>query len=159
MELSERQIATLFSFFKEANLTELDMSWIPISVHMLPALFQALESNVTLQSLNLGWLRMGGPGGRDAVIEKSFPKFCKFIKENARLTHLNLTSIGLSEKMMHELICNLKRSQSLHCVHLCGNALSEQSIDLLNLKLKPTLVSGLAAPEKIRRREDLLLRI
>jgi hypothetical protein len=47
---------------------------------------------------------------KEKVIDKSFPKFCKFIKYNKKLTHLNLTAIGLGDKHMMELISNLKSS-------------------------------------------------
>ena len=113
-------------------------------------LFESLESNHTIHNLNLAWVQMGGGVGREDFLEPSFAKFCTFVKENNRLTHLNMTAVGLPEKLMLELICNIKRSVSLHCVHLCGNILTEASVDLLNLKLKPTLVNGMLAPEKIQ---------
>ena len=94
------------------------------------------------------------------VLEAAFPKFCNFIKENKKLIHLNMTSVGLPDKLMMELICFLKRSQSLHCVHLCGNILSEECVDLMNSKLKPTLVSNmLTDKEKEMRKQKLLARI
>lgn len=50
-------------------------------------------------------------GGRDEkVLDASFTKFCSFIKENMKLTHLNMTSVGLADKHMLELISNIKRS-------------------------------------------------
>lgn len=54
-------------------------------------------------------------------LDKNIPKFFTFIKENQKLIHLNMTSVNLPEAHMIELIANIKRSQSLHCVHLCGN--------------------------------------
>lgn len=102
---------------------------------------------------------MGGGAGRETVLDASFPKFCTFIKENVRLTHLNMTAVGLPEKHMLELICNLKRSVSLHCVHLCGNILTETGVDLLNSKLKPTLINNMISPEKIGHKQRLLARI
>jgi hypothetical protein len=99
-------------------------------------------------------------GGRDEkVLDSSFPKFCNFIKENMKLVHLNMTSVGLPEKHMLELISNIKRSQSLHCVHLCGNLLSEQAVDHLNLKLKPTLINSMVSKEQSDAKELLLKRL
>ena len=51
--------------------------------------------------------------------------------------HLNLTSVDLPDALMLELIQYLKRSMSLHAVHLCGNSLSEEAKKLLDMKLKP----------------------
>lgn len=131
--LSERQMMHLFQFIKESNLIELNISWMKMSASQLPALFEALEMNRTIQNLDMGWIQMGGKASAmEELLEASFPKFCEFLKENLKLIHLNLTSISLAEKHMLELIASLKRSRSLHCVHLCGNQLSEQCVDLLN---------------------------
>ncbi len=86
---------------------------------------------------------MGGSLAHIETLEKHFDKFCTFIKENQKLIHINLSSVNLPEKYMIELICNLKRSQSLHCVHLCGNQFTEACIDMLNLKLKPTFINNM----------------
>jgi len=86
---------------------------------------------------------MGGSLAHIETLEKNFFRFCTFIKENQKLTHLNLSSVNLPEKYMIELICNLKRSQSLHCVHLCGNQFTESCIDMLNIKLKPTFINNM----------------
>ena len=55
------------------------------------------------------------------IFEIAYPKFCNYIKENQRLVHLDLTSANFQKEEYMELIRNLKRSQSLHAVHLCGN--------------------------------------
>lgn len=59
-----------------------------------------------------------------------------------------MTSVNLPEALMIELIHNIKRSQSLHCVHLCGNRLNEEQVDFLHNKLKPTIVNEMALNEK-----------
>lgn len=56
---------------------------------------------------------MGGSQAYNDVLEKNFEKFCIFLKENSKLVHINLSSVNLPEKYMIELICNIKRSQSL----------------------------------------------
>lgn len=113
----------------------------------LGLLFSALEENRTLQNLNLGWIQMGGSQAHNEVLEKHFAKFCSFLKESMKLVHLNLTSVNLPEKFLIELICNIKRSRSLHCTHLCGNKFSPASIDTLNLKLKPTTINNMDRKE------------
>ena len=77
------------------------------------------------------------------VMESIFSKFFNFIRENHKLTHLNLTAIDLPNDLMCELIHNIKRNQSLHCVHLCGNNLSKDALLMIKLKLKPTFKDGL----------------
>ena len=77
-------------------------------------------------------------------MQNTFPKFCRFLKENHKLTHLNLTSIDLPPRMMLELIHNIKRSISLHVVHLCENNLSEKAHKMLKTKLKPTYTGKMA---------------
>jgi NAD-specific glutamate dehydrogenase len=42
--------------------------------------------------------------------------------------------------MTLDLIRNIKRSVSIHVVHLCGNILTKNAISLLKSKLKPTLI-------------------
>ena len=99
-----------------------------------------------------------GPGAaHEEVLEKNFEKFCFFLKENQKLVHLNLTSCNLPAKYMLDLICNLKRSQSLHCVHLCGNQFSDEAVDLMSLKLKPTQINGMIADPRRRASKNLLL--
>lgn len=66
-------------------------------------------------------------------------KFCRFIQENQRLLHLNMTSVDLVQELMHELIVHLKRSISLQCVHLCNNKIDQKGKFLLIQKLKPHL--------------------
>ena len=83
---------------------------------------------------------MGGLG-HEEILETTFPKFCKFVKENMKLIHLNMTSVSVPEKHMLELIYNIKRSQSLHCVHLCGNKLPESCVELITTKLKQTFIN------------------
>ena len=52
-----------------------------------------------------------------------------------------MTSCSVPEKQMLDLICNLKRFQSLHCVHLCGNQLTEEGVILMASKLKPSHIN------------------
>ena len=92
---------------------------------------------------------MGGSQAHTDTLEKHFNKFCTFLKENQKLIHINLSSINLPEKYMIELICNLKRSQSLHCVHLCGNQFTEACIDMLNTKLKPTFINNMIMKQEV----------
>jgi hypothetical protein len=92
---------------------------------------------------------MGGSQAHIDTLDKHFYKFCTFIKENQKLIHLNLSSINLPEKYMIELICNLKRSQSLLCVHLCGNQFSEACIDMMNIKLKPTFINNMIMKQEV----------
>ena len=73
--------------------------------------------------------------------DEHFPKFCKYIKADQKLMHLNMTATNLPKEYYMELIRNLKRSQSLHCVHLCGNIQDEEVVDLMNNKLKPTFIN------------------
>jgi hypothetical protein len=73
----------------------------------------------------------------EEVISEAFPKFTKFVKENNKLVHLNLTAINLPNILIPDLICNIKRSTSLQCVHLCSNAISKENLYLMRLKLKP----------------------
>ena len=59
-----------------------------------------------------------------------------------------------------EIIRNLKRSQSLHCVHLCGNIQDEDCIDLMNAKLKPTFINHMAInKKKLASKKKLIERI
>jgi hypothetical protein len=100
-----------------------------------------------------------GPGSaHEEVLEKHFAKFCNFLKENQKLMHLNLTSCNLPEKFMLELICNLKRSQSLHCVHLCGNQFTDESVDLMSSKLKPTQINDMINDPRRREHKNTILR-
>ena len=71
------------------------------------------------------------------IIGPHFDKFCKFIKENNRLTHLNVSSIALPCELMQSLIHNIKRSISIQVVHLCGNEISEIVQNQINSRLKP----------------------
>ena len=113
-----------------------------------------------MQNLNLGWIQMGGSHAHTEVLEKHFAKFCSFLKESMKLIHLNLTSINLEEKYMLELICNIKRSRSLHCVHMCGNRFTPASVDMLNLKLKPTAINSMAMKEgKTRKKQRLVAKL
>ena len=53
---------------------------------------------------------MGAFRAEDSILGEHFHKFCNFLKENKKLTHLNMTSVGLPKEYMQELICALKRS-------------------------------------------------
>lgn len=97
--------------------------------------------------------------GHEEILEPTFPKFCKFVKENQKLIHLNMTSVSLPEKYMLELIANIKRSQSLHCVHLCGNKLPETCVELINTKLKPTFINDMISQDKVEAKKDLVKKI
>lgn len=68
-----------------------------------------------------------------------------------------MTSVGLPTEYMQELIRALKRSQSLHCVHLCGNRLDEEEMELLNAKLKPTMIDYMVIDPKKRLYKSKLL--
>lgn len=48
-------------------------------------------------------------------------KFCLFLKFNSYLTHLNISHCNINKLDLSEIIQNIKRSMSLHIVHLCGN--------------------------------------
>lgn len=94
---------------------------------------------------------MGAAMSGEALLEENFPKFANFLKENQKLIHLNMTSVSLPEEYMQELISNIKRSQSLHCVHLCGNIMSDETIEHLHHKLKPTFINDMVKnPERIK---------
>lgn len=97
--------------------------------------------------------------GHEEVLEENFPKFCRFVKENMKLIHLNMTSVSLPEKYMLELIMNIKRSQSLHCVHLCGNKLPETCVELMKLKLKPTPINEMIEPYKLETKKALVQKV
>lgn len=90
---------------------------------------------------------MGGSQAHNEVLEKHFAKFCSFLKESMKLIHLNLTSINIPEKFLLELISYIKRSRSLHCVHLCGNKFSSATMQFLHQKLKPTNINKLEQDE------------
>ena len=70
-----------------------------------------------------------------------------------------MTSVTLPEKYMLELIYNIKRSQSLHCVHLCGNKLPESCVQLINTKLKPTFINEMIAQDKLEMKRELVKKI
>ena len=72
-----------------------------------------------------------------SIIGPHFDKFCRFIKENNKLTHLNVSSIALPDELMPDLIHNIKRSISIHVVHLCGNKISPQVTHQIKTRLKP----------------------
>lgn len=110
MSLSERQLKVLFDFLGDCTLQVIDISWNKLTGGLLALLFQALEHNVTVESLDLSFIQMGPGPAHEEVLESHFERFCHFIKENQKLTHLNLTSCNLPEKQMLDLICNLKRS-------------------------------------------------
>ena len=74
------------------------------------------------------------------VIAPHFAKFCKFIKDNLRLTHLNLSSTDLPESQLVELIGYIKKNQSLQVVHLCGNSMSLEAKKIMKQKLKVTYI-------------------
>ena len=74
------------------------------------------------------------------VISQSIGKFFNFLKQNPKLTHLNLTQIELPDNLMQELIHYIKTSISLHVVHLCGNDLERCHSKIKN-KLKPTFIN------------------
>jgi hypothetical protein len=131
---SEQQVNSLLEFLGAGQMiTELNISWSNFNANQLCVLFKILETNKTMRSLDLSFIKMSNEHG----IEAHFTKFLEFIKGNSQLMHLNLTSIDLPDALMLELIQYLKRSMSLHSVHLCGNSLSDEAKKLLDLKLKP----------------------
>ena len=148
MNLSERHLQELFQFVKQSSLTFLDIAWNKVPKKQLAVMFDALATNRTLESLNLGWIQMGG------VSEESFNKFLDFIKENQRLIHLDMTAVNLPEKHMNQLVHSLKKSLSLHCVHLCGNLLQDSQVKLLNQKLKPTLINNMMDPQDLLQKHE-----
>jgi len=131
---SEQQVNSLLEFLGAGQrMTDLNISWSNFNANQLGVLFTTLESNRTMRSLDLSFIKMSNEQG----IEAHFMKFLEFIKGDSQLMHLNLTSIDLPDALMLELIQYLKRSMSLHSVHLCGNSLSGEAKKLLNVKLKP----------------------
>lgn len=131
------QFEELFRFIKRnQTLISLDLSWNKLAAPIIQKhLYPALEKNKTLEYLNLSHIKMSSP-----TLTTAFRKFSKFVKENDRLLHLNLSSVDLLPELMLDLITHIKRSISLHCVHLCGNRLDRRSKLLLLTKLKPYLV-------------------
>jgi len=130
------QYMELFKIIKQNQaLVGLDISWNKLATNVIQRhLFPALEKNKTLEYLNLSHIKMSS-----ALLSKTFCKFTTFVKENDRLMHLNLSAIELLPDLMLELIVNIKRSISLHCVHICGNRLDKAAKYLLLTKLKPYL--------------------
>lgn len=147
----------LLEFIRDSTLQFIDISWNPLTSGLLALLFQVLEHNVTVENLDISFIQMGPGAAHEEVLEKNFDKFCHFLKENQKLIHLNLTSCNIPEKYMLELICNLKRSQSLHCVHLCGNQFTEEAIDLMSSKLKPTEINDMVNDKRRRQYKNALL--
>ena len=49
---------------------------------------------------------------------------------------------------MAELIHNIKRSISLHVVHLCGNKLGDEAPSIMKTRLKPTMVGAMVPADK-----------
>ena len=86
----------------------------------------------------------------EELIKPHFPRFCNFLKFNTRLTHLNLSSIDLPDTLMADLLNFIKRSMSLHVVHLCGNKISEGSLDVIKAKLKPVKIGGMKEMSKTK---------
>ena len=75
MDMSPNQVNDLITFLStNETITELDISWNPISSHSVCDIFAALEKNKAIQSLNLGQIKMQNP-----KIEKGLPKFWNFI--------------------------------------------------------------------------------
>lgn len=148
MNLSACHLQELFKFVGQCSLTQLDIAWNKVPKKQLALLFDSLAKNRTLEYLNLGWIQMGG------VSEESFDKYLDFIKENHRLIHLDMTAVNLAEKQMAQLLHSLKKSLSLHCVHLCGNNLRDPEVQLLNQKLKPTLINNMLDPEDLQRKHQ-----
>lgn len=57
MELSERQLTKLIQFIRDSTkIKELDISWNKLPMNKIGKLFEALENNVAIQSLNIGWI-------------------------------------------------------------------------------------------------------
>jgi len=70
-----------------------------------------------------------------------------------------MTSVNLPEKYMLMLIMNLKRSQSLHCVHLCGNRMTPACIELIHSKLKPTFINDLIDEDKLEFKQAIVHKV
>lgn len=147
MQLSERQMKMLIEFLKHSvGISELDISWNQMSGLQLGEFFKAIEENKTITHLNMGQIKMSN----EEVIKPNFGRFCNFIKFNTRLTHLNLSSVDLPDSLMMELLNFIKRSMSLHVVHLCGNTISEGSLAVISAKLKPVKIGGMKEMSKTK---------
>ena len=147
MQLSERQMKMLIDFLKHtSSIQELDISWNQMSGVQLGEFFKAIEENKTITHLNLGQIKMSN----EELIKPNFPRFCNFIKFNTRLTHLNMTSVDLPDSLMMDLLNFIKRSISLHAVHLCGNQISEGSKAVIKAKLKPVKIGGMTEMSKAK---------
>ena len=115
-----------------------------MTCHQIIELFGVLETNRTMKYLNLAHLKMN----KGEILGPHFEKFTKFLKENNQLTHLNMTSVDLPGPLMAELIHNIKRSISLHVVHLCGNKLGDEAPEILKKRLKPTPYGDMVPSDK-----------
>jgi hypothetical protein len=63
-----------------------------------------------------------------------------------------LTGVDLPESLMTDLLSNIKRSISLHVVHLCGNQIQNlpDANKVLRNRLKPTPVDNMLEPDKAK---------
>jgi len=120
--LNEFSIADLGEVVQNARaLTHLDLSWNYLPpVHML-TIVEILSGNRRLQYINLAWNALIAQDADEKDQMYVLELLGKMIKHNLKFLHFDLTSTGLTHRIVEELGKQLRRSRSLLSIHLSGN--------------------------------------
>lgn len=107
------------------SIEDLDLSWNYLyKFEGMKAFFTALMDNMTIKRLNMSWCGIGDKENMRYILE--------YLKsDNAKLEDLDLSHnriVGISAKMLKT---GLKFNESVKCVNLSANPLSEKEIEFM----------------------------
>lgn len=116
-----------------AFLRKLDISWNELLEKQVARLFNALSKNTGLENLNLAMTSVPIP----VTVPKSKKKVIdttnglrKFIRNNSRLVHLDLSGMFKSVYHVRKIIKAIKKSKTLLAVHLSHTPVIDSNLKL-----------------------------
>ena len=119
---------------KGQNLYSLNISGSEmLSIH-LKQILEILKKNRILEYVNLSWLPLGSQGDLtiSALKEEMLSLLYAFIIRNKQLLHLDLSYSRINNHQYlspQGIIAGMKKSKSLQCIHLTGNAITDKCQD------------------------------
>jgi len=153
LQHTDRSFDSVVSYMqRNPHLKEIDLSWSSVRPALMLRLLKEISQNSTLVSLSLAYNRLleeqattlteeQEAAGVTEVELSAFNKevvacFHDFVKYDVYLVHLDLTMTGLIEPAVKNIASLLTRSQSLRCLHLCGNkGVSEETVEWIKRRV------------------------
>lgn len=119
------------------RLKELDLSWNKFTTQHLSKLFNFLQTENKLVSLNVSWNSLLAKTDIEGSL--IIDSLNEFLKRTSKLQHIDLSNTFLSEKAMYYVIKRLAKSTTIQSIHFSGirDQISEKTAAFIRRILNP----------------------